>query len=90
MNPTQPALVRAAIGKMPADVEIIIATDADAGGDKLAATIAALAKAECRTVTPAVLAMLKFLRAYIDAGLRLGVSGIRSLVCCYLAIIALL
>jgi len=53
MNPTQPALVRSAIGKMPLEGEIIIATDADAGGDKLAATIAALAKAECRTVTRA-------------------------------------
>ena len=44
MNPNQPALIRAAIAKMGQGSRIVIATDNDEGGHKIAAEIEALAR----------------------------------------------
>lgn len=49
LNPTQPDLIKGAILKMPVGSEIIIATDADAGGRKIAALIAEYADNTSRT-----------------------------------------
>lgn len=45
MNPEQPALIRAAIERLPAGGRVIVATDNDEGGDRLADQIEALAAA---------------------------------------------
>lgn len=45
MNPEQPALIRAAISRLPAGGRVIIATDNDEGGDRLADQIMAIAEA---------------------------------------------
>lgn len=43
LNPDQPALIRAALAKMPAPAALILATDNDEAGNALAATIQSLA-----------------------------------------------
>ena len=51
MNPEQPALITAAINRLPADACVIIATDNDEGGNKLAEQVKALAAATQRSQT---------------------------------------
>jgi hypothetical protein len=43
MNPAQPALIKAAVCCLPPGGRLIIATDNDPGGDRLAAQIRAIA-----------------------------------------------
>jgi precorrin-6B methylase 2 len=43
MNPAQPALIKAAVCRLPPGGRLIIATDNDPGGDRLAAQIKAIA-----------------------------------------------